>query len=76
MHIYGHYLQKNGIGEPLGNADVDMELGEEEEGRISWEITTDLYTVPCAKTAARGNLIAALCLQSTQHHAQARRSAL
>ena len=60
----------------IGNAHVDMELGEEEEGRISWEITTDLYTVPCAKTAARGNLIAALCLQSTQHHAQARRSAL
>ena len=50
MHIYGHYLQKNGIVNHCRariethteNAHVDTELGEEEEGRISWEITIDL----------------------------------
>ena len=39
----------------IENAHVDMEFGEE-EGRINWEITTDLYTLPCAKQTVRGNL--------------------
>ena len=44
------------------NRDVDVQNGHVDpggdgEGGTNWEITTDIYTVPCVKLIASGNML-------------------
>ena len=34
-----------------------MDTGREKEGGMTWEIGADIYTLPCVKQRAGGNLL-------------------
>ena len=62
-HICG--IQKNSTDEPISRARIETQkqrtgmwtqLGER-EGGTNWEIKIDIYTLPCVKQVASGNLL-------------------
>ena len=68
MHICG--IQKNGTDERIFRAGIETKMqrkdmwtqrgqggGGEGEGGTNWEIRIDIYTLPCVKQIASGNLL-------------------
>ena len=83
-HICG--IQKNGTDEPISRAGIETQtqrmntwtLGREGEGGTNWEIMCQyIYTLPCVKQIASGNMLysagsSAWCFVMTQMGAMGR----